>query len=234
MKICILGDSVSKGVLLDPQQGRYICGRSGFADRLDRLENIEVENFSVFGCTVSKGLRLAERHSAKLEGADAVLLEFGGNDCDFHWTEIAADPEREHMPNTPMEEYLEDYARLIYAVESRGALPVPMNLPPIHAQSYFNWFSRDMDEREKANIVTWLHGDIEYIHRWHKSYNDQLTALTDSLGAKMADIRSDFCAGGNYSDFLCADGIHPNEAGQELIFSSLKSLGSNKTSHELI
>ena len=72
MKICILGDSVSKGVLLDPQQGRYICGRNGFADRLDRLENIEVENFSVFGCTVSKGLRLAERHSAKLEGADEI------------------------------------------------------------------------------------------------------------------------------------------------------------------
>lgn len=224
MKICVLGDSVAKGVLLDREQGRYYCGKHGFADRMAE-DGVQVENMAVFGCTITKGLQLAKRHETRLNGADVILLEFGGNDCDYHWNEIAADPAAEHKPNTPVDCYLQDYTNLIYLAESHGALPVVLTLPPIHARRYFDWFSQKMSDEEKANIVSWLHGDIEYIHNWHRMYNDQLCALADSLGAALIDIRADFLAGGDYGDFLCADGIHPNEAGQEMIYSRLKSLG---------
>jgi acyl-CoA thioesterase-1 len=224
MKICVLGDSVAKGVLLDEESGRYFTGKRGFAARLAEDPGVEVENLAVFGCTVTKGLQLVKRHETRISGADAVLLEFGGNDCDYHWDEIAADPAAGHEPKTPVDCYLQDYTKLMCELEKLGTLPVILTLPPIHAVRYFNWFSRDMTDEGKANIMGWLHGDVEYIHKWHRMYNDNLCALADSLGAAMVDIRADFLAGGDYGQFLCADGIHPNEVGQEMIYNRLKGL----------
>ena len=55
MKICILGDSVSRGVLFNAEDSRYVCGKNGFAERLAADGNV-VDNMSVFGCTVTKGM----------------------------------------------------------------------------------------------------------------------------------------------------------------------------------
>lgn len=222
MKICILGDSIAKGVLYDEAQGRYVCGKNGFAQRL-AADGEDVDNISVFGCTVTKGLKLAQRHMARIEQADAVLLEFGGNDCDFHWDDIAEDPDAHHDPNTVMDSFLESYTKLVYLVQSKGVMPLVLNLPPIGAKRYFDSFSAKMNDDQKNNIIKWLGGDVEYIHRWHKTYNDQLCALTGSLGIPMADIRQGFYTG-DYTDYLCRDGIHPNEDGQELIYDKLHSL----------
>lgn len=223
MKICILGDSVAKGILYNEADGRYVCGKNGFAARL-AADGAEVDNISVFGCTVTKGLQLAQRHIARLESADVILLEFGGNDCDFHWDQIAADPDAHHEPNTSMERYLENYTKLIYLAQGSGAVPLVLNLPPIGAKRYFNRFSAKMDDGGKKNIIRWLGGDVEYIHRWHKTYNDQLWALAGSLGIPTADIRGEFRQSADYNDFLCRDGIHPNEEGQTLIYKKLRSL----------
>ena len=220
MKICILGDSVSRRVLFNAEDSRYVCGKNGFAERLAADGNV-VDNMSVFGCTVTKGMQLAQRHQQRLEGADVVLLEFGGNDCDYHWDEIAADPDANHVPNTVMDCYLESYTKLIYMVQACGAEPLVLNLPPIGAQRYFDRFSCKMDQQGKDNIIRWLGGDVEYIHKWHASYNDQLCALAGSLGIRAADIRRPFYQSGDYNDYLCLDGIHPNEAGQELIYKKL-------------
>jgi lysophospholipase L1-like esterase len=159
-----------------------------------------------------------------IESADMALMEFGGNDCDFHWDEIADNPEAEHVPNTVMDSFLQNYTNLINLVQKAGTMPLVLNLPPIGAQRYFDRFSRDMDGQQKANIIKWLGGDVEYIHRWHKSYNDRLCALISSLNIPAADIRSGFYGSSDYNDYLCLDGIHPNEAGQELIYKKLKSL----------
>lgn len=148
MKICILGDSVAKGILYNEADGRYVCGKNSFAARL-AADGAEVDNISVFGCTVTKGLQLAQRHIARLESADVILLEFGGNDCDFHWDQIAADPDAHHEPNTSMERYLENYTKLIYLTQGSGAVPLVLNLPPIGAKRYFDRFSVNMDDRGK-------------------------------------------------------------------------------------
>ena len=222
MKICILGDSIAKGILYDEEGGRYVTSRDSFAARLAD-DGAEVDNFSVFGCTVTKGLQLAQRHQARLAGADVVLMDFGGNDCDFHWDDIAAAPDAHHDPNTVMELYLENYTKLIYLIQGSDAMPLVLNLPPIGARRYFDHFSVDMDDAGRANVIRWLGGDVEYIHRWHRSYNGQLTALTASLHIPFADIRGDFYRSGDYNDFLCRDGIHPTREGQGLIYDRLRS-----------
>ena len=127
MKICILGDSIAKGILYDEEERRYVTSRDSFAARLAD-DGAEVDNFSVFGCTVTKGLQLAQRHQARLAGADVVLMEFGGNDCDFHWDDIAAAPDAHHDPNTVMELYLENYTKLICLIQGSGAMSLRISL----------------------------------------------------------------------------------------------------------
>lgn len=222
MNICILGDSIAKGVLYDAGLDKYVTGKEGFADRL-RISGMEVENFAVFGCTVAKGIKLCQRHESKIASADAVLLEFGGNDCDFHWNEIGADPGGEHLPACPVDEYVANYMVLIERVRALGAKPVVLNLPPIHSVRYYERFCRDMDEKSRENVLRWLNDDVEYIHNWHRGYNDRIPQMASELKANFIDIRSDF--GESYGDYLCADGIHPNPLGQELIYKSLCRAG---------
>lgn len=223
MKICILGDSVAKGVVLDEQNNRYVNGKHGFGAELEE-SGLEVENFSVFGCTVEKGLKLEHRHEVKIQTADVVLLELGGNDSDFKWKEIAETPNSEHFPNTTIESYKEQYMNIIDSIKKLGAKPILMNLPPIDAERYFNWFSKDYTDIEKENVISWLGGDIERIHYWHAMYNEQIEIIAKKMNSQWCDIRSGFGGKSRYRSLLCMDGIHPNELGQHIIFSTVKNI----------
>ena len=67
----------------------------------------------------------------------------------------------------------------------------------------------------------WLGGDEIYIYRWHEMYNAAICDLSNSMKIPMIDIRSAFLVKRDYSDYLCEDGIHPNERGHKLIKDTL-------------
>ena len=37
------------------------------------------------------------------KGSELMLLEYGGNDCDFDWHKVCENPELAHEPNVPFE-----------------------------------------------------------------------------------------------------------------------------------
>ena len=66
----------------------------------------------------------------RISGYDFTLLEFEGNDCDFNWSAIAADPGLRHLPNMPVTEFSMKYGRIVDRVREHGASPVILTLPP--------------------------------------------------------------------------------------------------------
>ena len=48
-------------------------------------------------------------------------------------------------------------------------------------------------------------------------YSNLVCEIASASNIKMIDIRSAFLKLRNYSDYLCEDGIHPNEEGHRLI-----------------
>ncbi|MBQ4065150.1 MAG: SGNH/GDSL hydrolase family protein [Clostridia bacterium] len=214
MKICIFGDSIGKGVVYDGGLERYLPSEKGFAKLWAQDADCEIENFSRYGCTVTRGVELMEKNAEKIEDADYVLLEFGGNDSDFDWQKVAEDPKASHAPKTPLEIFTETYKRAIEGVRKLGKIPVLMNLPPIDEIKYFSWISRGLS---KENILKWLGGSADYIYRWHEMYNAAVCAVSHATGALLIDIRSAFLVRKDYSEYLCEDGIHPNEKGHGLI-----------------
>ncbi|HHV31151.1 SGNH/GDSL hydrolase family protein [Caproiciproducens sp. LBM24188] len=211
--ICVFGDSVSKGVVFDSTLKKYMIIKDSFVHLLERAANMMISNYSKFGCTVTKGSDILNKHLNEVSRSDFTVLEFGGNDCDFDWTKVSEAPDAHHVPKTPVEDFELQYAKLIENVKNCGGRPVLLSLPPIDAKRYFAWISRGLNQ---ANILKFL-GDVEYIYRWHEMYNLAVCRLALQQQVPLIDISSAFLQAGNYQKYICEDGIHPNEQGHKLI-----------------
>lgn len=216
----ILGDSISKGVVPDPDNKRYRQIKDSFAGKLSKDPRLSVLNLSVFGATTIKGLNQIKRYSDELTGGGIALLQFGGNDCDFDWAAISKAPDKEHLPQIPLEDFVRQYEQLIDILKRRGYRPVLMNLPPLIHEDYFATLSRGLDGEA---ILKWLGGTTEAIYLWHESYNDAVEEIAGRRGLPLVDIRSAFLQQPNVGDFMCEDGIHPNSKGHQLISDVLES-----------
>lgn len=214
-KVCLFGDSISKGVIYDEACNRYKMTKECFANLISKnTDELEIKNYSMFGCSIEKGISLLERHNKTVKECDIVVLEYGGNDSDHNWQEIAETPELEHNPKTPINLFLEDYEIVIKKLQDMGKQVVMLNLPPIDEHRYFNWFSQGLN---KENILKWLGGSEEYIYRFHESYDIGLQKIASRFSIPLIDIRSEFLLKKDYREYLCCDGIHPNEKGHNLI-----------------
>lgn len=222
--ICLFGDSLSKGIICDPDTGRYIFLKDCFASLVAADGKLGVSNYSKFGCTIGKARGIIEKHISDAERADVTALEFGGNDSDYDWAAISAEPDAEHSCRTPLDVFTESYTDTVLSLRKQGVRLVLSNLPPIDPQRYFDWFSRGLN---KGNLLRWLGGSVDYIYRWHESYSMCISRIAASCGVPLLDIRSPFLLRRDYSDLLCIDGIHPNAKGHALISSVIeKSLPS--------
>ena len=219
------GDSILKGIVYE--DGRYRISGDSFVKRCEDALSITVNNKVKFGSTVSKGEMTANRNIQAIRSSSGryVLLEFGGNDCDFNWEEISDHPDREHPPANTIENFRKTYIRMIRAVKSTGKMPVLLSLPPIDPSRYFEHVSRN---RSKDNIRRWLQNDIQFLANWHERYNIEVFMLGQRCQIPVIDITSGFLEKKNYTTCLCEDGIHPNAEGHKLITDTLLSYISSR------
>ena len=216
-RIAALGDSITKGVVLN-DQNRYSAAEQSFLDILSSELDLRVDNYGKFGCTVSYGNSVLERHAADIADSDYTFIEYGGNDCDFDWIKIAQDPHGEHKARTPLEEFTEELSSLVAKIKELGSVPVLITLPPILSDTYFSFLSRSISDEQKNNIKEWLGGDVGIITRWHESYNRALFQVANQTRTQIIDITTPFDTfRGDLTSLYCQDGIHPNARGHKLI-----------------
>lgn len=217
MSICVFGDSVAKGVVYDEVKKKYRFLKESFVNLFSKEENIEIKNYAKFGCTVIKGEQILNKNLGALKNYEYVILEFGGNDCNFNWDAVSKNPNIDHQPQVPIEIFKEEYKKVIRTVKAQGCKPILLSLPPLSANRFFNWISKGLS---KENIMKFL-GNKEYIYRWHEMYNSTIFDLAQEEKVEILDIRKVFLPYRNYEQFLCIDGMHPNEKGHQLINDAL-------------
>lgn len=213
MKISIFGDSILEGVRLE--NGKYTRGHA-LMSCFEAEHGVTLDNKSKFGSTIDKGLVRLRRAAEGGSLGSYTVLEFGGNDSAYRWDEVAARPEDEHVCATPPEKFREIYREMIDLVYKNGSWPIVCTLPPISSRLYLDHVTRG--GIDKAAILRWL-GDIEAISRWQEGYSRMAAELAKDRGCLLLDLRAPFPPYGEELEAcLCADGIHPNLAGQQLIY----------------
>ena len=226
-KIFAFGDSIMKGIVLNTSQlgegtVKYIISDQGFVNRVGSSGGFTIRNLSRFGSTILGGLNNFDRHLREIRPGDRVVLEFGGNDCNFDWKAVAANPVAKHTPEVSLTQFHDLYVRLIEKVRAVGAVPILLSLPALLPQRFFDFVSKGLD---RDNIMKWLGGDVGYISNWHEQYNLEVFKLASQYHVQVIDITSIFLERRALGDFYCADGMHPNEAGHALIAETILSSG---------
>lgn len=211
-KIVIWGDSLLKGVILE--DGRYSIFKDNCVARCADNLGVKIQNRARFGCTSAKGKEILKKDLREEQNISAAIIEFGGNDCDYRWEEVAADPNLDHHPNISLGEFENNMQQMIAALKERKIPVIMMSLPPIHSQRYFQWITRWGLNSE--NIAQYLGNDLEYIYRHQERYSLALTRLAYENSCVLIDLRDAFLVR-NFAELLCADGIHPNKKGQALM-----------------
>lgn len=220
----VYGDSILKGVLLDKTTLRYSTIKNSVIDYLSSKIPFCIKNNARFGYTITKGYSQLERDLDKGLDCDAVVLEYGGNDCDFDWKLISENPSCEYYPKTKLEDFEKTYIEMIDKLKKKNIIPVLTSLPPINAEKYINWVCRN--GLNKENIVNWL-GDIQMIYRFQELYSKTIESIANKTGSLYIDLRRAFLDKHNFADLICEDGIHPNEEGHKLIANTFYQFASS-------
>ena len=181
---------------------------------IEETHSLRVRNFSKFGCTVSKGLALIEKRLNSAEpSCDAIIMDFGGNDCDFDWKAISERPEDKHLPNTPLDVFSDTYRKIIKLLRAREIRPIMTTLPPLSAEKFFHWFCKGLN---KVNILKWL-GSTESIYRWQENYSRVVEKIAAETSTLVVDLRGAFLKHRKLDLLLCEDGTHLNTEGQRVV-----------------
>lgn len=214
-KICVWGDSIFRGVILDNKSGRYVkLNEACCVTKVEQELHVPIQNFSRFGMTSKRGLELMEKRITPSQSNSIAVIEFGGNDVDYKWQAISENPNMEHYPNVTLSQYKSNVIRMVQLARKNNYIPVLITLPPISSERYFTWLSKNIEQ--KGNILKWL-GDVEQIYRSHESYSKVIKKIAGDYNCYLIDVRSAFLDKTDYSIYLCDDGIHPNEEGHSLM-----------------
>lgn len=216
MKIKIYGDSILKGVMFNEELNRYKL----FGYRFDELNDngIEVENNCKMGATIEQGFEIMRDTLTDCDEDTVVLLEYGGNDCNFNWSEVSNNPDGDFLPNTPAEKFMSVYYKMIEFARSKGAKVALCNLVPIEANKFMNWVSRGLSY---DNILKWL-GDVNRISRWQEYYSRLVEKIASITKCPILDLRTNFLAHERMPSMIGVDGIHPSSEGHMLIKDTLQ------------
>ncbi len=222
-KILTFGDSIMKGVVADPQllgNGvvKYKLSDNSFVARCERKFGFPINNLARFGSTIINGMKSLSMNSTKIAQGDYVVLEFGGNDCNFDWRAVAADPEGKHQPFTTLEAFRQTYIEVVRKVRALGGRPVLLSLPPIDGQLFFDHVCQGLD---RAKIMQFIGQNVNYIQNWHEQYNLEVFKIAVEQRVPVIDISSVFLEQRDLSNYYCPDGMHPNEAGHQLIAEAI-------------
>ncbi|MBE6990199.1 MAG: SGNH/GDSL hydrolase family protein [Ruminococcaceae bacterium] len=214
--VYIYGDSLMKATMPD-QAFRYHFHLDELRDRY-RSADFALTNRAKMGATVSKGRALVAHDVGRGLDARYALVAYGGNDSDFDWAAVAAEPEREHKPRTELSAFRRLLGETVDALTGAGVQPVLMTLPPIDAERYLGFICREGLSRSR--ILQWL-GDVQRIYRYQEAYSETVAGFAAQRRLPLIDVRRPFLLDRQLPRLIAADGIHLTMPGYVKLYDIL-------------
>lgn len=213
-KVALFGDSILRGVILD-DNNKYCFSKNIDWQFIENTLNVSIINKSRFGCEIVKGQKIVNDFLLASDDIDVAVIEYGGNDSDFMWNEIALNPMSQHTSKTGIVEFEQKLRTLVLQLKAKGIKVVMMSLPPLDAQRYLNWVAEN--KKEKIDSIMCFLGDVARIYRYQEIFSNAVMKVALENKCDFVDVRQKFLQNERFPDLMCADGIHPNEKGQKVI-----------------
>ena len=231
-KIVVLGDSISAGTGLDPEELNY-------GHYLSEMFDGDVTNYAVSGLTTDGMLTKLEQASVQkaVKEADLICLSIGSNDVLKPTMDYFATLRQEGERTMDMLTRIAQSSSITFYIgQLTSTLREPIahakeNMPkiekalrelnpdaPIVAQTIYNPFEMSQAElSEKSDAAKSNYSDfISYVNGQESKINDSIKAMSS---CKTADVYNAFKGSGwMYTNSDAAD-VHPNGLGHALISS---------------
>ena len=188
----------------------------------DRLVN-SAEQYDVTlpmdtDCGSYHPITLVQRDLARGHRYDWALVEYGGNDCNYDWPDVAAHPEQDHDPVVLVDEFRANMAAIVQMLREAGIRPIFTTLPPIDEVKYLACI--DHNGASAAGVMQWL-GDVRRIYRTQERYSGLVRTIAAGLDVPCVDPRERFLDGVDPRVSNAEDGIHLSEAGYRMFYATL-------------
>lgn len=215
-KIRVIGDSILKGVVYDEENHKHKLLKDNGIKMLESA-GFEIKNDAKFGLTIQKALQIVLADQNR--DYDTMIIEIGGNDCNYNWDEVSENPAKYHTTNTPIDLFEEKLIELIVFLKNSGIHPILVSIPPLDDKLFYDYVSR---QRKKENILKFL-GETKTIYEHQKKYNDVIVRVSRLFDVTYVPLRETIERSKNLSEIYCKDGMHLNQLGQTILFQTLKA-----------
>ncbi len=213
MKIVVFGDSVLKGVVTGPEtKGIFDITPNDSLTLAQKVLGFELDNHSIYGNIITKAQGKFQKWLEKGNTADICIIEFGDNDSDYDWPPISKKPDGQYQPKTPLKDFLQILDQMVTECKNQGILPVLVNAPALVPDRWFNTISKNLN---RENILKFIFQNITQLYRNQEIYNAHVVKYAYENRIDFIDMRLSLLELPNYDDYICQDGIHPNDKGYQ-------------------
>lgn len=224
IKVTVIGDSISKGVIYENEQ--LSIAENPAINIIGENLNYEIENVSSYGQTLKRIFKkkiienVIEKRDKKKR--NFAVLSIGGNDSDYDWKEVSLSPNENHLPKTPLNEFVSDYEKIIKQLQKNGFEIIVCSITPIKAEWYFNNVICKI--ANEKNVLEFLHNDLSNLTRHQELFNNEIIKIAMREKVKFVDIRQFFLAENDCFNYYCKDGAHLTREGQKYIAGKVTKL----------
>lgn len=215
--ILLFGDSFLKSITYNNEQKKHIIYKNNTLQTWANNKNISIQNMAMMGACIHHLLKKTSSLEQNTQTYDTVIIDVGGNDCDFNWDVVATIKSKKHKPKTDITTFEHQTIELINYFKSKNKLTFLLSLPPIDSKKYYNFITQKYDDPQK-NIMFFL-GDMNIIYRYHEAYNQVIYKIASQTNIQLIDIRKSLLLRNDYHELLADDGIHLNEKGYDIVHS---------------
>lgn len=233
MKYIIFGDSVGKGIIFEDNKLK-VCDNNA-VNIVSKYLDQTIENRSVYGQTMQRlytkrmvDTFIEESKKSHIEDI-TFILELGNNDSDFEWNNFTEANYLTQQAKTSLVNFDQMYDETIKKIQRNGYNVIVCSPTPLIAEWYFH---NVIKQRYNGEVIMKFFGnDVSNIQRTQEAYNIKVLEVAYRNKCRVLDLRSDLLLLKNFSDYMCADGIHPNEMGYKVIATSIIRQLSQRTAN---
>lgn len=221
MHTVVFGDSIAKGIVT--YQGKIDTIEDNAVKLISNYYNQTIDNISFYGQTVKRiyEKKLVDKYLETIDFQDELFAVFalGGNDSDYDWKKVAENPYGHHESKTSIKDFEFMLVKMIEKLKSKGITVILTTIIPLDSQSYFDNVISKMGNPEQ--IMIFLKHDVKNISRHQEAYSLAILRCAIKTQCFVLDVRSKMLLSGDANQYMCTDGVHPNEKGYKYIAESM-------------